>query len=314
MFSLYAQFEYSLAASQLILSMIGMGATLTRTEFRAILRTPQTVAGVMVVQYVVLPALATGVAHLMGVHPGIALGMVLINSVPSGSFTNVFTYLGRGNVTLSIVMTCASTAVCFVATPLAVDWFSAAELPDDFHIPFSKTVFPVVAFLLVPMLIGMGIARCFPRHKHQIAKWAVRASLLPLALIIVGSLGSGRIDLTEYGWDVPIVLAAFVYATFVLTRRIAKLIGYNWSDAFTIGIEVCVRNGNLAIALVASLFPATAHNDAIGRGVFFVTLFSAGAMIVLGLLSAVQRRILLAYEQRHAATPTNNAEIVNSPE
>ena len=92
------------------------------------------------------------------------------------------------------------------------------------------------------------------------------------------------------------------------------LIGYNWSDAFTIGIEVSVRNGNLAIALVASLFPATSHNDAIGRGVFFVTLFSAGAMIVLGLLSAAQRRILLAYEQRRSVTPTSYAEIVNNLE
>ena len=314
MFSFYPHFEYSLAAIQLILSMTGMGATLTRTEFRAILRRPQTIAGVMVVQYVVLPALATVVAYLTGVSPGIALGMVLINSVPSGAFTNVFTYLGHGNVTLSIVMTCASTAICFVTTPLAIDWFSAAELPNDFHIPFSTTVFPVVAFLLVPMIVGMWIARYFPRRKHQIAKWAVRASLVPLAVIVVGSLGSGRIDLTEYGWRVPIDLGAFVYATVVLTRRIAMLIGYNWSDAFTIGIEVSVRNGNLAIALVASLFPATSHNDAIGREVFFVTLFSAGAMIVWGLLSAVLRRILLANEQRRAVTPTNYAEIVNNLE
>jgi len=65
---------------------------------------------------------------------------------------------------------------------------------------------------------------------------------------------------------------------------------------------------------VASLFPATSHNDAIGREVFFVTLFSAGAMIVWGLLSAVLRRILLANEQRRAVTPTNYAEIVNNLE
>jgi len=89
--------------------------------------------------------------------------MVLINSVPSGAFTNVFTYLGHGNVTLSIVITCASTAICCVMTPLAIDWFSAAELPNDFHIPFSTTVFPVVAFLLVPMIVGMWIARLLPK-------------------------------------------------------------------------------------------------------------------------------------------------------
>jgi BASS family bile acid:Na+ symporter len=300
MFSFYPHVEYPLAATQLILAMAGMGATLTRTEFRAILRRPQTIAGVLVAQYAVVPAIAAVVAHLAGVPAGIALGMVLINSVPSGSFTNVFTYLGHGNVTLSIMMTCASTAICFVATPLAIDWLTAVELPADFHVPFSKTVFPVAAFLLTPMIVGMWIARLLPKHRHKFAKWAVRASLAPLALIVVGSLGSGRIDLTEYGWRVPILLGAFVYVSIMLTRRIAILIGYNWSDSFTIGVEVAVRNGNLAIALVASLFPATSPSDPIGRGVFFVTLFTAGAMTMFGLLSAAQRRILLALKERRA--------------
>ena len=39
------------------------------------------------------------------------------------------------------------------------------------------------------------------------------------------------------------------------------LIGYNWSDAFTMGIEVALRNGNLAIALAATLFPASRPDD-----------------------------------------------------
>ena len=285
MFSFYPHIEYPLAATQLILSMAGMGATLSVAEFQGILRRPYPIAFVSVLQYLVVPALAAVMAQLTSVPPGIALGMVLINAVPSGSFTNVFTYLGRGNVTLSIVMTCASTAMCFVTTPLAIDWLTAAELPADFHIPFSKTVYPVVAFLLVPMAAGMWIARLIPKWKHQIANLAVRASLVPLTLIVVGSLGSGRIDVTEYGWGIPIMIVLFVYATIVATRRLALAFGYDWSDAFTIGIEVGVRNGNLAIALVASLFPATSQYDPIGRGVFFVTLFTAGAMMVIGLLS-----------------------------
>jgi BASS family bile acid:Na+ symporter len=309
MFALYPQYEYLLAASQLILSMAGMGATLTLAEFRAILRRPHPIALVSVLQYLVVPGIAAVLAHLTSVPPGIALGMVLINAVPSGSFTNVFTYLGRGNVTLSIVMTCASTAMCFITTPLAIDWLTAAELPADFHIPFSKTVYPVVMFLLLPMTVGMGIARIIPKYRHQFANWSVRASLVPLVLIVVGSLGSGRIDVTEYGWGIPITIVLFVYATIVLTRQLARLLGYNWSDAYTIGIEVGVRNGNLAIALVASLFPATSQNDPIGRGVFFVTLFTAGAMMVIGLMSVAQRRILLARQERREESASKPREV-----
>ena len=102
MFSFYPQIEYFLAASQLVLAMAGMGATLTLHQFRAILLRPHPVILVLVLQYVLFPAAAALVARLAGLPPGIAVGLVLINSVPSGSFTNVFTYLGRGHVTLEV--------------------------------------------------------------------------------------------------------------------------------------------------------------------------------------------------------------------
>jgi BASS family bile acid:Na+ symporter len=305
MFSFYPHVEYPLAATQLILAMAGMGANLALADFRAILRRPQPIGLVLVMQYLVLPVAASLAAHLAGVPAGIALGMVLINAVPSGAITTVFSHLGHGNVSLAIVTMCASTAICFVTTPLAIDWFSTAELPADFRIPFSKTIVPVFAFLLLPMIFGMWLGSVMKKQRHMFAKWAVRASLIPLSVIVVGSLGSGRIDITEYGWKVPLMLILFIYAAVVLARRFAMLIGYDWSDAFTIGIVAAVRNGNLAIALAVSLFPATTQNDPIGRGVFFVTLFCAGAMTVIGLLSVAQRQILLAREMRRAQLATS---------
>jgi BASS family bile acid:Na+ symporter len=305
MFSFYPHVEYPLAATQLILAMAGMGANLTLTDFRAIVRRPQPIGFVLVIQYLVLPVIASLTAHFAGVPAGIALGFVLINSVPSGAITTVFSHLGHGNVSLAIVTMCASTAICFVTTPLAIDWFSTAELPGDLQIPFSKTVIPVFAFLLLPMFVGMLIGRAVKKHKHVFAKWSVRASLIPLSMIVVGSLASGRIEVTEYGWRIPFMLVLFIYAALVLTRRLAMLVGYDWSDAFTIAIVAALRNGNLAIALAVSLFPATSQNDPIGRGVFFVTLFSAGAMTVIGLLSVAQRRILLAREKGRDASATS---------
>jgi len=306
MFSFYPQIEYPLAATQLILAMSGMGATLTLQQFRAILSRPHPVVLVLLLQYVAFPVLAAVVAQLVGVPPAIALGMVLMNAVPSGSFTNVFTYLGRGHVTLSIVMTCASTAACLITTPLVIDALTAMDLPRGFRIPLDKTLYPVLMFLVLPLLGGMLVARFWNTRAQWFAKWSVRASLVPLTMIVVGALGSGRIDVTEYGLGIPVLLILFIFATLILTRRLALWIGYNWADAFTMGIEVAVRNGNLAIALVASLFPATARGSTIGRGVFYVTLFYAGATMVIGMISVVWRRWQLALQQR--TTPKSAAD------
>ena len=120
MFSFTDDVAYWTAATQLVLAMAGMGATLTLEQFREIARRPHPIGLVLFLQYVIFPGLAALCGWMYSWPPGVAIGLVLMNAVPSGSMTNVYTYLGLGNVTLSIVMTCASTALCFVATPLAL--------------------------------------------------------------------------------------------------------------------------------------------------------------------------------------------------
>jgi BASS family bile acid:Na+ symporter len=297
MSSIYPLIEYPLAAGGLILAMLGMGATLTLRDFQAILLRPQPVALVLVLQYTLLPMLAALVARLLDWPPGLAVGFVLMNAVPSGSLTNVYTYLGRGNISLSVIITCASTLACFVATPLMIKWLAPADLPSEFRIPFDETVFHVFFFLLLPLAAGMLLARRWPEHKDPFARWMIRFSLVLLAALVIGALGSGTIKIAEYGWQLPVVLCVFAYCSLLFTRRLAMLIGYNWADGFTMGIETAVRNGKLGIALAASLFPVRS-NDPIGGEVLFVALFYAGATMVVGLMAVIWRRVMLAREER----------------
>jgi predicted Na+-dependent transporter len=92
---------------------------------------------------------------------------------------------------------------------------------------------------------------------------------------------------------------AFVYASLLFTRRLAMALGFNWADAFTMGIELAVRNGKLGIALAAGLFPA-GSNDPIAREVLFVALFYSGATMIVALISVVRRLMILRREEQRA--------------
>jgi bile acid:Na+ symporter, BASS family len=307
--SLYAASEYYLAAVSLILAMAGMGATLTLQNFRDILLRPFPVALCVVLQFTLFPVLAALIGHAAGFPPGIVVGLVLMNAVPSGSLTNVFTYLGKGNVTLSIMITCASTLACFVAIPLIVKWLTPAEMPQDFQVPLDETVTHVVFFALLPMAAGMCFARYWERCKDDFAKWAVRISLIPLTVLIVGALSSGKVDISEYGWRFPVIVVAFIYGSLLFMRRLAMALGFDWADGFTMGIEVAVRNGKLGIALAAGLFPA-GTNDHIAREVLFVALFYSGATMIVALISVVRRLLIMRRdERRSAAQVETQAEI-----
>ena len=72
-----------------------------------------------------------------------------------------------------------------------------------------------------------------------------------------------------------------------------KACGLNADDAFTIAIEVTMRNGNLGIFLKASIFPAVAGvMDPIGDAVLFVILFYGGCTLIVAALPMLFRRAI----------------------
>jgi len=93
---------------------------------------------------------------------------------------------------------------------------------------------------------------------------------------------------------------AFVWGSLLFTRRLAMALGFNWADAFTMGIEAAVRNGKLGIALAAGLFPV-GTNETIAREVLFVALFYSGATMIVALISVVRRRLIMGREEQLAA-------------
>jgi len=50
----------------------------------------------------------------------IALGALLMGSVPAGTTSNIFTYFSKGNLALSVIMTANSTLWAIVMTPLVI--------------------------------------------------------------------------------------------------------------------------------------------------------------------------------------------------
>ncbi len=125
-FEFYHEHEAVFYSTQLVLAMLGMGATSTLQQFRDVLRAPGNIALVLALQFLVMPLLAVAFGRLTGMPSEIVIGLILLMALPSGSLSNILTFLGRGSVPLSIAATCASTALCLLATPLVLKVFAGA--------------------------------------------------------------------------------------------------------------------------------------------------------------------------------------------
>ena len=288
MFESYPRFEYPLAALQLSLAMLGMGTRLGLKDFREIALRPQGIFLALLLQFAAAPAIALAIDRGLHLSDGVAVGLVLVAAMPSGSLSNIFSYLGRGNIALAISITIVSTIGCLIITPVVVRAFAGFHL-QNFRMPVAGIIMEIAFYLLLPLAAGMAIGRYFPRGSDQIGKWAIRASLFVVLLIVVGSVGSGRLNLRAYGWTGPAAVLLLGILSQLAAVLLSRLFRFDAAAAFTIGTAVLLRNANLAVMLKASLFPADSPQDAeVGDGTLFAALLYGG--ISLGIAGAAVAR------------------------
>jgi BASS family bile acid:Na+ symporter len=286
-----------LAAAQLVLSMIGMGATLAWNDFTGILRRPWAVFLVLVLQFVAVPLLAVGISAVVALPHEIVMGLYLLAVLPSGAQSNLFTYLGRGDVPLSIAATCASTVVSLLLTPLLLGLLWSIALPGEFAMPVGSIVGCLVLQMLLPLGVGMLIGKWQHARRMQIARRFVRASLAVLALLIVGAFAAGQLAVGRYGWVVPTVVVGLVIFTSVGTKLVTRALGFDNRHRFTIAVEVALRNGPLGIALCGPLFAQAGHDNPMYDAALYVCLLAGGTMLLAATVAVLRR--LRGDELRH---------------
>ncbi|MBX3250143.1 MAG: bile acid:sodium symporter family protein [Myxococcales bacterium] len=247
--------ETVLVPVQLVLTMLGMGATLAPGDFRAVVTHPAGIALGLVLQLVVAPALAVVLTYAFGLGPGFAVGMVLIAAVPGGAVSNLLTFLGRGNVPLSIAMTTASTLGCVITAPLLLRLLAAEYLPDDFALPVGRLLGDIASYLFAPLALGMIFRRFVPKHAQALCDWSVRLSVVVILLIAGSSLGSGRVQPFDYGPMPLLAIIAFTLLHAYGTPHVVRLLGRSDADAVALSVEVTVRNLSIGLLLVGFFFP-----------------------------------------------------------
>ncbi|MGD8355157.1 MAG: bile acid:sodium symporter [Methyloceanibacter sp.] len=312
-FSNFDQYERYLSATMVTFSMLGMGATLTVRDFANTLSAWRGLAVGLVAQLVLVPIWAGLTLFAISLFPtgfggltaagaiGIATGIALIAAMPGGSLSNLLTFIGNGNVALSVSLTAVTTLICLFATPIVLAALVNVRVPGNFEIDKLQIMLDIGQFLIAPLLAGM-LFRRLSHSKQQVlfTKVMVRASLALLAVIIIGSLGAGRLQFGPYGWLGPAIIVVFGLGALYLSRLFTFTWGLIDRDSLAIVIEVVVKNGLLALLVVTSMFPAEMLADrdsedanliiAARDGCIFVVLFFSGLAIVAGSSASMRGR------------------------
>jgi bile acid:Na+ symporter, BASS family len=286
MFDWYPASEYYFARTQLVLLTLGMGMTLSLMDFVEIARRPRSFLVGLAGHLILCPLIAVLINAVTDFRPGIAVGLILVAAMPGGALSKFFAYFGRGNMALSISLTGVSTLLTLITVPLMLQLL-ASQYVQDFEMPVTDIMIDVALCLILPLVVGLTAARIWRKHHLLLSKICIRIGLVAVVVMVVGSLGSGRIRPLEHGPWVPIAIIVFCLLGQQLCMLPFRLMNWPRGDRLAIGIEVTMRNMNLALLISARLFPP---GNPHGSDVFFVVLFYAGAAMVIGFPLALNHR------------------------
>ncbi len=279
----YITHEYWFAVVQLVLAMLGMGATLTLKDFREVLVEPRAVTIGLLLQIALVPLLAYCVIHGLGLVGGIAVALALLSAIPGGTASNMFTFFARGNTALSIFITALTTLACMVTTPLVLLLLAREAMPAEFTMPSARIALEIGLCLMLPLFIGMFYLVAYPGSAASFAKWCIRGSLLGILAIVMGAASAGRLDLQAFGLANTLLITGFILLLALLGRLLGRASGLSQRDGVAISMEMVVRNVNLGLLLKTSLFPAVAEDSQpLADTVLFALLLYGTLQLIIG--------------------------------
>lgn len=264
----------------LFLIMVGMGMTLTPRDFREVLIAPKGTFFGLVAQIILLPAVAWGVAIALGLSPALAVGLVIIAACPGGTTSNLFVFLGKGDVALSILLTVLASLITIVTLPaytgMALDYFDDTD--QVLVLPVMRTIITLFVIVLLPVVIGMLIRRYQPAIAAKCERWLGLLGMVVLVAVIVlvlVELGAEAVELFKAAGLAVILLNV---VGLLLGHTGARLIGLPPEQAFAIAIELGIKNGTLGLMVTLTLLQSEAMS--VPSAVYGVLMFAFGFLMI----------------------------------
>jgi len=265
----------------LIIIMVSMGVTLKIADFKVLLQRPKPVLVGLLGQIIILPIIGVAITLMVYMPPAIAVGLIIIAACPGGATSNFMTYLARGDVALSVVLTAISGVLAVFTVPYVINYgltlhgFSEQGL----KLPVLKTIWNIFTLTVLPVLVGMLVRQINARVAEKAEKILTPASFLVLlmvmALIARQVWSELPVMLNAAVWPVLMLNAVMVFIGVIL----ALVMGLPRKIGHTIGIEIGFQNYTLAV--VIALVMLQSPEMTITPIIYLFSMYVTGVIVVL---------------------------------
>nr|WP_277612297.1 bile acid:sodium symporter [Dietzia sp. SLG310A2-38A2] len=263
--------------------MVGIGLSLTREDFAVQARSPWATIVGLFGQLVLVPLTGVAVALAFGLPPMLALGVVLVAATPGGATSNLITYLARGNVALSVILTALTSVAVILTLPM---WFGigARIIPgaDDAEVtvPLGQTFGLLLGVILIPVLLGMILRARRPALAARIERFVGIVGLVVLVLLIVGIVLGERDRIVDLIVAVGPAVVVLNLALIVVGGLLAWVCRLRRAEQIAIAVEFGIKNTTLTLLIAFTVIGD--EEVGLAAAVYSIVMYVTAFLVVYG--------------------------------
>ena len=276
----------------LFIIMLGMGLSLSLSDFRRVLLYPRAVLVGIFCQMVLLPAVGVLVITVLHVEPEVAVGLLVLSFCPGGTTSNMFAYLFKGDVALSITLTALVSLLAPFTVPVLTHYAMLELLGAgrSIELPVLQTILQLLVITAVPVALGMLIFRLAPRITQRLDRPVRILSIVFLFLVILSIVYANRAEMGGYFVEAGAASLLLNLISLVGGFAIAAALRLRRDQAITISFEVGIQNGTTALLVTGVLLGVPAMT--IAPVTYSLLMFGSGTLFGLLFNLTINREVL----------------------
>lgn len=264
----------------LFLIMMGMGMTLITNDFKRVLKYPKAVSIGLLNQLILLPIIGFALANIMPLRPEYAVGVMLLVLCPGGTTSNLFTFLAKGDVALSVTMTAIASVITVFSIPIVLSFslihFMGAG--SEFQLPILKTMISLFVITILPISIGMLIKRYAPKVADSSQVLVSRFGVTFLTFLVVFLSYVQRDIIVEALIATGPVSLLLNLSTMALGYYSSKWLGLTLAQRTSITMEVGLQNSTLSIFMALTLL--SNYDMSMTPAIYTLVMFLTAGILV----------------------------------
>lgn len=258
--------------------MYALGLGLTHWDFRRILQQPKALIVGVLSQFVLLPVFCFVLLQAFGMTGVFAVGFMILAACPTGTTSNLLTYLARGDVALALSFTAVASVLTIVTLPLITAWslnhFMGAS--QEVAVPVGDMMAQVFAVVGLPVLLGMLTRHFKPVLAQRWEPRATRVATVLFVLVVLAAVAKNWGLLVQHFSSLAVFAVVLNVLVMVAGFVAAWATRLSRSQSVTVAIETGVQNATLALMIGSSVL----GNDALGLpGAIYGVMMYAGGIV-----------------------------------